>query len=59
MGLAFESRHTGYGTLGTTLLAAVKRGDARRGDARRGDAPHGDARRGAALAGDEALTWHR
>jgi Protein of unknown function (DUF1638) len=33
MGLQFEYRQTGYGTLGTTLAAAVRSGDARRGDA--------------------------
>jgi hypothetical protein len=34
MGLQFEYRQTGYGTLGTTLVAAVKRGDAARDDVR-------------------------
>jgi hypothetical protein len=38
MGLEFEYAHTGYGTLGVTLIAAVARGDAQRGDARPGDA---------------------
>jgi hypothetical protein len=45
MGLEFESRQTGYGTLGTTLGAAVARSDARRG--------------GAAAAAEEAVAWHR
>jgi hypothetical protein len=49
MGLEFESRQTGYGTLGATLVAAVKGGEARRGDARRGVA---------LPAGEEAVTWH-
>jgi hypothetical protein len=44
MGLEFESRATGYGTLGSTLAVAVKRSDARRSDARRSD---------------EAVAWHR
>lgn len=30
MGLEFEYRRTGYGTLGTTLVSAVERGDAER-----------------------------
>jgi Protein of unknown function (DUF1638) len=34
MGLQFEYRQTGYGTLGTKLVAAVRGGDAQRGDAR-------------------------
>lgn len=34
MGLEYEYRQTGYGTLGTTLVAAMKRSDARTGDAR-------------------------
>ena len=38
MGLAFEYRETGYGTLGTSLEAAMKRSDARRADARQSDA---------------------
>jgi hypothetical protein len=37
MGLKFEIHRTGYGTLGTTLTAAVTRSDARPGDARRND----------------------
>jgi hypothetical protein len=37
MGLKFEVHRTGYGTLGTTLTAAVTRSDARPGDARRND----------------------
>ena len=32
MGLAFEIRRTGYGTLGTTLASAVTQRDARRGE---------------------------
>jgi Protein of unknown function (DUF1638) len=40
MGLEFEYRHTGYGTLESTLIAAVKSNGARRG----GDALVGDAR---------------
>jgi hypothetical protein len=40
MGLEFEYRHTGYGTLESTLIAAVKGKGARRG----GDALVGDAR---------------
>jgi hypothetical protein len=44
MGLEFESRATGYGTLGATLAAAVKRSDARRRDA---------------LRSDEAVAWDR
>ena len=46
MGLEFESRQTGYGTLGTTLGAAVMRSEARRGAA-------------AVPAGDEAVAWPR
>jgi hypothetical protein len=38
MGLEFECRQTGYGTLGATLVAAVKRADTRSdGDARRNE----------------------
>ena len=37
MGLEFEIRRTGYGTLGTTLAAAVTRSEAGRGDAWRGE----------------------
>ena len=44
MGLAFEYRETGYGTLETSLKAAVGRDDARRDDVRRHT---------------EAVTWHR
>jgi hypothetical protein len=39
MGLEFEYRHTGYGTLESTLITAVKSNGARRG----GDALVGDA----------------
>ena len=39
MGLEFEIRQTGYGTLGTALAAAVTGGDIRRGDVRHVD-PH-------------------
>jgi hypothetical protein len=38
MGLEFEYRETGYGTLESTLVAAVKRGDVKRGDASSGAA---------------------
>ena len=38
MGLEFEYRHTGYGTLESTLIAAVKSNGSRRGDALIGDA---------------------
>ena len=44
MGLAFEYRETGYGTLETSLKAAVGRDDARRDEMRRAA---------------EAVTWHR
>jgi hypothetical protein len=44
MGLEFEIHQTGYGTLGTTLAAAVTGTDARRGGARRNE---------------EAVTWLR
>jgi hypothetical protein len=44
MGLEFEFRETGYGTLATTLTAAVKHSEAQRSDARR------DV---------ETVTWHR
>jgi hypothetical protein len=57
MGLEFEYAHTGYGTLGVTLIAAVARGDARRGDARRGDAQPGDAQRSDARSNEEAASW--
>ena len=47
MGLAFEYRETGYGTLGKTLEFVVKRSDARRVAAREADArdaaPHAPA----------------
>jgi len=43
MGLEFESRVTGYGSLGATLIAAVKRSDSGRAKA----------------APDEAVAWHR
>jgi hypothetical protein len=38
MGLEFEYRQTGYGTLESTLVAAVKTGDVRRAEARLADA---------------------
>jgi len=44
MGLTFEYRQTGYGTLETSLKSAVGGADARRDEMRR------DA---------EAVTWHR
>jgi hypothetical protein len=37
MGLEFEYRQTGYGTLGATLVAAVKRADTGSADARRSE----------------------
>jgi hypothetical protein len=37
MGLEFEYRQTGYGTLGATLVAAVRRADTGSGDARRNE----------------------
>lgn len=49
MGLQFEYRQTGYGTLGTTLVAAVKRGDAARNDT-----PSDDARRN-----EKVVAWLR
>jgi len=58
MGLEFEIRQTGYGTLGTTLAAAVIRGDTgssggtRPGDSRRDDARHSDSRRT-----EEVVAW--
>ena len=55
MGLEFEIRQTGYGTLETALVNAVTRKDARRGDGVRGDAdPGDDARRG-----EEVVAWVR
>ena len=55
MGLEFEYRQTGYGTLGTTLAAAVRRSDTAvsRGDAAlsRGDA--------ALSRNEEVVAWHR
>jgi hypothetical protein len=50
MGLEFEIRRTGYGTLGTSLTAAVTRGAARRGQA----APDAAARRT-----EEVVAWRR
>ncbi|MDP9010955.1 MAG: DUF1638 domain-containing protein [Pseudomonadota bacterium] len=44
MGLEFEYRQTGYGTLQSTLVAAVKSNGARRGGAPHGNASIGDAR---------------
>jgi hypothetical protein len=55
MGLEFEIRQTGYGTLGTTLVNAVTRRDARRGDGVRGDAETGDEAR----RGEEVVAWVR
>jgi Protein of unknown function (DUF1638) len=49
MGLEFEIHPTGYGTLGTTLAAAVTRG---------ATAPSG-ARRGGARRNEEAVRWVR
>jgi hypothetical protein len=43
MGLEFEIRQTGYGTLGTTLATAVNGGDVRRGDARHADPQRNEA----------------
>jgi hypothetical protein len=37
MGLEYEHRRTGYGTLGATLVAAVRRADSRSDDARRNE----------------------
>jgi hypothetical protein len=54
MGLEFEIRQTGYGTLGTTLVSAVTRSDALRGDAEPGDGRQNDARRA-----EEVVTWVR
>ena len=48
MGLQFEYRQTGYGTLGTTLAAAVRRSDA---SVSRGDA--------ALSRNEEVVAWHR
>jgi len=50
MGLEFEIRRTGYGTLGTSLAAAVTRGAAQRGHA----APDAAARRT-----EEVVAWRR
>jgi hypothetical protein len=44
MGLEFEYRQTGYGTLESRLVAVVKSSDARHGAALHGDASFGDAR---------------
>jgi len=54
MGLEFEYRETGYGTLATALAAAVS-GNA----APRGDASGGDARRGDARPNEKAVAWLR
>jgi Protein of unknown function (DUF1638) len=56
MGLEFEYAHTGYGTLGVTLTAAVARGDAGRGDARPSNARSGDARSDDARPSEEAVS---
>jgi hypothetical protein len=58
MGLDFEIRQTGYGTLGTTLVSAVTRGGARRSEGLRGDAEPGDGRNGA-RRGEEVVAWVR
>ena len=50
MGLEFEIRRTGYGTLGTSLAAAVTRGAAQRGHV----APDAAARRT-----EEVVAWRR
>ena len=66
MGLEFEMRQTGYGTLGTTLVDAVtraanaRRSDAPRGETRRSDRPRGDTEPGGnAPRGDEVVAWVR
>ena len=61
MGLEFEIRQTGYGTLGTTLADAVTRAaDGRRSDAPRSDSPRGGAEPGGnARRGDEVVAWVR
>ncbi len=64
MGLEFEIRQTGYGTLGTALAGAVTRGDALRGGLMRGAPVHGDAEPGDsrpadARRGEEVVAWVR
>jgi hypothetical protein len=63
MGLDFEWRHTGYGTLGSSLRAAVNGdgalSDEARSDGVRGDGVRRDALRGGVRGGEEAVTWHR
>ncbi len=59
MGLEFEIRQTGYGTLGTTLVSAVTRADARHSDALSGDAEPGDGRQNDARRGEEVVAWVR
>ncbi len=55
MGLEFEYRETGYGTLATALTSAVKRGEARREDSGRDDARRDDE----APRNEEVVAWHR
>ncbi|HWJ34178.1 MAG TPA: DUF1638 domain-containing protein [Steroidobacteraceae bacterium] len=59
MGLRFEYRSTGYGTLEVSLHEALTRADARPGDNRPGDIRRGDILRGDARPGEVAVTWHR
>ncbi len=64
MGLEFEIRQTGYGTLGTALAGAVTRGYALRGGLMRGAPVHGDAEPGDsrpadARRGEEVVAWVR
>jgi len=59
MGLAFEIRQTGYGTLGTTLVGAVTRHGARGSDALHGGAQPGGGRQDRALRGEEVVEWVR
>ena len=59
MGLEFEIRQTGYGTLGTTLVGAVTRHGARGSDALHGGAQPGDGRQDRARRGEEVVEWVR
>ena len=60
MGLEFEYRETGYGTLETALASAVKRGAARHEEARRDDSGRDDVRREDEVPrNEEVVAWHR
>jgi len=59
MGLEFEIRQTGYGTLGTTLVGAVTRHGARGSDALHGGAQPGGGRQDRAQRGEEVVEWVR